>query len=87
MPPSVDQPQSSASAEIVVRDKNGEIEVDDLPIPLIDDEDEMALDAQQENEKERQRLSEAVKQHQIDQNNMPAQPEGKTCSACSATDM
>ncbi|KAJ4306596.1 hypothetical protein N0V88_001401 [Collariella sp. IMI 366227] len=70
-----------AEDDIVVRDHNGE------------DPNEMeALNSQQENERERQRLAEAVKQHQIDQHSMPAQPEGKDPSSsstdsskCSAT--
>jgi hypothetical protein len=40
-----------------------------------------ALNAQHENEKERQRLVEAVKQHQIGQHNVPCHPEGKECSS------
>ncbi|KAK0727901.1 hypothetical protein B0T26DRAFT_637144 [Lasiosphaeria miniovina] len=72
------QHESSSSADIVIRDRNGEIELGDPPTPPLDDPDEVvALDTRQENEKERQRLSEAVKQHQIDQNSVPAQPEGE----------
>ncbi|KAK3378545.1 hypothetical protein B0H63DRAFT_525765 [Podospora didyma] len=76
-----EDPESSAEScsDIVIRDKNGEIELTDPSTPPLDDPDEMlALDTQQESEKERQRLAEAVKQHQIDQNNVPAQPEGKS---------
>ena len=40
----------SESSDIVVRDKNGEIELEDPPTPPIDDPDEIALDARQENE-------------------------------------
>ncbi|KAK4157216.1 hypothetical protein C8A00DRAFT_11939 [Chaetomidium leptoderma] len=70
--------------DIVVRDHNGEIELDDPPTPTIDDPEDMeALEARHENEMERQRLSEAVKQHQIDQHNVPAQPEGKAFSSSS----
>lgn len=70
---------ASLPEDIVVRDKNGEIELGDPPTPPIDDAEEIeALDAQHENEMERQRLAEAVKQHQIDQNSvLPAHPEGK----------
>ena len=69
---------ASPPGDIVVRDKNGEIELGDPPTPPVDDADEIgALDARHENEMERQRLSEAVKQHQIDQNSVLAQPEGK----------
>jgi hypothetical protein len=69
-------PPPPESTDIVVRDKNGEVELGDPPTPPIDDPDELVLDARQENEKERQRLAEQVKQHQIDQNSVPAQPEG-----------
>ncbi|KAK3374062.1 hypothetical protein B0T24DRAFT_286513 [Lasiosphaeria ovina] len=77
--PSLPSPlESPSSADIVIRDRNGEIELGDPPTPPLDDPDEVvALDTRQENEKERQRLSEAVKQHQIDQNSVPAQPEGE----------
>jgi hypothetical protein len=44
------------------------------------DPEEEVHDAGQEHEKERQRLAEAVKQHQIDQNSVPAQPEGTASS-------
>lgn len=65
------------SDDIVVRDQDGEVECGDPPTPPVDDpEEEGLLDPTQENERERQRLAEAVKQHQIDQNSVPAQPEG-----------
>lgn len=73
--------ESPSQEDIVVRDKNGEIQLGDPPTPPIDDAEELlALDARHENEKERQRLAEAVKQHQIGQNSVvvPAQPEGKS---------
>lgn len=67
----------SASSDIVVRDKNGEVELDEPPTLVVDDPDEIALDMRQENEKERQRLADAVKHHQniVNQNSVPAQPE------------
>ncbi|KAI0167114.1 hypothetical protein GGR52DRAFT_575077 [Hypoxylon sp. FL1284] len=66
----------SETSEIVLRDKNGEIEVDDPPTPPLDDPDEAAaLDEAQENERERQRLAEAVRHHQISHNPAPEQPE------------
>ena len=62
----------------MVRDQNGEIELDDPPTPPIDEPDQVgALEAQHESERERERLAEAVKQYQIDQNSVLAQPEGK----------
>ncbi|KAJ9142684.1 hypothetical protein NKR23_g6978 [Pleurostoma richardsiae] len=60
---------------IVVRDRNGEVALEDPPTPLVDDPDEVALDSRLENEKERQRLADAVKFHQINQHSVPAQPE------------
>lgn len=75
----LDTDAQSESSDIVMRDKDGEIQLGDPPTPPIDDPDELPLDPMQDNEKERQRLSEAVKQHQIDQNSLPSQPEGKSC--------
>lgn len=72
----LDTDAQSESSDIVIRDKNGEIELGEPPTPPIDDLDELPPDARQDNEKERQRLSEAVKQHQIGQNSVPSQPEG-----------
>ncbi|KAK4453272.1 hypothetical protein QBC34DRAFT_220693 [Podospora aff. communis PSN243] len=60
--------------DIVIRDKNGEIEIGDPPTPVIEAE-EVGVDAGVEGERERRRLAEAVKQHQIGQNSIPAQPE------------
>ncbi|KAK3308578.1 uncharacterized protein B0T15DRAFT_429503 [Chaetomium strumarium] len=71
--------------DIVVRDHNGEIELDDPPTPVDETVDMEALNAQHENEKERQRLAEAVKQHQIGQHNVPCHPEGKECSSCNSS--
>ena len=73
----LDADAQSESSDIVVRDKNGEVDLGELPPPSVEEPDEIPLDARQDNEKERQRLSEAVKQHQIDQNSVPSQPEGK----------
>ncbi|KAI0532511.1 hypothetical protein GGR58DRAFT_177304 [Xylaria digitata] len=66
----------SETSEIVIRDKNGEFEIEDPPTPPLDDpDDEVALDDAQENERERQKLAEAVRHHQINHTRMPAQPE------------
>lgn len=68
---------NSETDDIVVRDQNGEVECGDPPTPPVDeDEDEHMMDSNQESKSERQRLAEAVKQHQIDQNSVPARPEG-----------
>lgn len=65
----------SESSEIVVRDKNGEFEVEDPPTPPMDEpDDDAALDDSQENEKERQRLAEAVRILQM-HTHVPAQQE------------
>ncbi|RYP62871.1 hypothetical protein DL769_007130 [Monosporascus sp. CRB-8-3] len=67
------------TSEIVVRDKNGEFEVGDPPTPPLDDpaaeEENGALDDAQENERERHRLAEAVRHHQVNHNRTHAQPE------------
>lgn len=42
----------SASSDIVVRDKNGDVELDEPPTLVVDDPDEIALDMRQENESE-----------------------------------
>ncbi|KAI0810613.1 hypothetical protein GGR55DRAFT_678578 [Xylaria sp. FL0064] len=66
----------SETSEIVIRDQNGEFEIEDPPTPPLDDpDDEVALDDAQENERERQRLAEAVRHHQINHTRMPVQPE------------
>ncbi|KAK3905341.1 hypothetical protein C8A05DRAFT_41729 [Staphylotrichum tortipilum] len=64
--------------DIVVRDHNGEIELGDPPtLPLDEAEDMEAQEARRQDEKERQRLAEAIRQHQIGQHSVPAQPEGR----------
>ncbi|KAF4980860.1 hypothetical protein FZEAL_3234 [Fusarium zealandicum] len=65
----------SETSEIVVRDQHGEIELGDPPTPELEDEDELPMDHRQESEKERQRLAEAVKHHQINRTAVPEQPE------------
>ncbi|KAI0598037.1 hypothetical protein F4775DRAFT_206710 [Biscogniauxia sp. FL1348] len=63
----------SDTSEIVIRDKNGDFEMGDPPTPPLEDLDEVVLDDAQENERERQKLAETVRHHQI--NRTPAQPE------------
>ncbi|CAK7234406.1 hypothetical protein SCUCBS95973_008925 [Sporothrix curviconia] len=65
---------SSGPAEIVVRDRNGEVELVDPPSPTADEMGEMALDARQESERERQRLADTIKYHQ-QRTSIPGQPE------------
>jgi hypothetical protein len=72
----MDGANDDESEDIVVRDQNGEVELGDLETPPVDEVDEEQVDPALGNERERQRLAQAVKQHQIDQNSVPAQPEG-----------
>lgn len=66
----------SDTSDIVLRDKDGEFEVGDPPTPPDDGlDDGGAPDEAQENERERQRLAEIVKHHQINHNRTPEQPE------------
>lgn len=46
----VEEDESASSSDIVVRDKNGDVELDEPPELVIDDPDEIALDMRQENE-------------------------------------
>lgn len=48
----LDADAPAESSEIVVRDKNGDVELDDPPTPPIDDPDEIALDPRQQSESE-----------------------------------
>ncbi|KAK3995104.1 hypothetical protein QBC44DRAFT_321207 [Cladorrhinum sp. PSN332] len=65
---------SPSADDIVVRDQNGEIELGDPPTPPIDDPDELeAIEEQLELERERQRLADAIKQRQADQNRVTVQ--------------
>jgi hypothetical protein len=85
------EPESDSS-EIVIRDKNGEFEIGDLPMTAYDDEHEEG-DVQDDEKseiscfivdmgadvrvEERQRLADAVKHHQRDRNRAPSEPAGK----------
>lgn len=86
------EPESDSS-EIVIRDKNGEYEIGDLPMTAYDDEHEEG-DAQDDEKseytfwgfggvdadvgiEERQRLADAVKHHQRDRNRAPSEPAGE----------
>lgn len=77
--------------DIVIRDKNGEVELSGDPAsPDVgggggggggeEDDEEAAAAAEVaaavERERERERLAEAVRQHQVDQNSVPVRPEG-----------
>ncbi|OLN84886.1 cytokinesis protein 3 [Colletotrichum chlorophyti] len=69
-------PPPAAAAEIVVRDEHGEIELGELPALVFDEADDAAaMDDREESKKERQRLAEAVKQHQVNHATVRDQPE------------
>ncbi|GKT40700.1 uncharacterized protein ColSpa_00881 [Colletotrichum spaethianum] len=71
-PPAV----AAEPAEIVVRDEHGEVELGELPTLVFDEADEVAaMDDREESNKERQRLAEAVKQHQVNHTAVREQPE------------
>ncbi|KAK4063410.1 uncharacterized protein Triagg1_9430 [Trichoderma aggressivum f. europaeum] len=70
------QQQQSEAAELVVRDQHGEVEIGNPPTPVVDDEEELqALEYQQENEREKQRLAEAIRHYQISHSSMADQPD------------
>ncbi|CAK7267303.1 hypothetical protein SEPCBS119000_002473 [Sporothrix epigloea] len=60
--------------EIVVRDRNGEVELVDPPSPSADEMGEAALDTWQESKREQQRLADIIKYHQ-QRTSIPGQPE------------
>ncbi|CZS93686.1 uncharacterized protein RAG0_03855 [Rhynchosporium agropyri] len=70
----LDVDPESDSSDIVIRDKNGEFEIEDLPVQTFDEQDEGAHGEEKEDEKERQRLADAVKHHQRDRNRAPSEP-------------
>ncbi|KAL1897425.1 hypothetical protein Sste5346_004162 [Sporothrix stenoceras] len=67
-------PASRGPVEIVVRDRNGELELVDPPSPTADEMGETPLDARQESERERQRLADTIKYHQ-QRTSIPGQSE------------
>ncbi|EHK50694.1 hypothetical protein TRIATDRAFT_180888, partial [Trichoderma atroviride IMI 206040] len=70
-------PRAEAS-DLVVRDQHGEVEIGNPPTPVVDDEEELqALEYQQENEREKQRLAEAIRHYQISHSSIADQPDGK----------
>ncbi|KAH8821549.1 hypothetical protein F5884DRAFT_745864 [Xylogone sp. PMI_703] len=60
------------TSDIVIRDKNGDFDIGDPSMPYLDDEEGGEGD-RREDEKERQRLSDAVKHHR-DRNRAPSEP-------------
>ncbi|ORY71623.1 uncharacterized protein BCR38DRAFT_480123 [Pseudomassariella vexata] len=71
----IDVLSEADTSEIVIRDQNGEVQVGDPPAPSDDEAEVEALDDAQENERERRKLAEAVKHHQINHNRAPAELE------------
>lgn len=65
---------NSDTSDIVIRDKNGDFEVGDPHIQSLDEPDEAGHGDALEDEKERQRLLDAVKHHQRDRNRAPSEP-------------
>ncbi|KAH7363103.1 hypothetical protein B0T11DRAFT_91086 [Plectosphaerella cucumerina] len=66
----------SESGDVVVRDRNGDIVIGELPMAgVLDDGDEGVMHDQEESKQERQRLADAVKQHRVNHAAVPDQPE------------
>ncbi|KAH8683353.1 hypothetical protein BGZ60DRAFT_524680 [Tricladium varicosporioides] len=70
----LDIDHESDTSDIVIRDKNGEFEIGDPPMQSFDDQEEGGVGDAHEDEKERQRLADAVKHHQRDRNRAPSEP-------------
>ncbi|KAK2628471.1 hypothetical protein QTJ16_001574 [Diplocarpon rosae] len=64
----------SDSSDIVIRDQNGDFEIEDPQTQLFDGPEEGAHVDAHEDEKERQRLADAVKHHLRDRNRAPSEP-------------
>jgi len=58
----------------VIRDKNGEYEVEGLDMRMGCEEEAEGEEEGREGEKERQRLADAVKHHTRDRNRAPSEP-------------
>ncbi|CAG8962316.1 hypothetical protein HYALB_00003010 [Hymenoscyphus albidus] len=64
---------SSDSSDIVIRDSNGEFEIGDPPMQSFDEQEVVAAHDEGLEDKERQRISDAVKHHR-DRNRAPSEP-------------
>ncbi|RFU26882.1 hypothetical protein B7463_g9440, partial [Scytalidium lignicola] len=60
------------TSDIVIRDKNGDFDIGEPPVQCLEDEEGGEIDPK-EDEKERQRLADAVKHHR-DRNRAPSEP-------------
>ncbi|KAL6854191.1 hypothetical protein J3F83DRAFT_489435 [Trichoderma novae-zelandiae] len=70
------QQRCDTSSDLVVRDKNGDAEVGNPPPLVVDDEDELqALEIQLENEREKKRLTEALRLYRINHSSIAHQPD------------
>ncbi|PSS10594.1 hypothetical protein M430DRAFT_21949 [Amorphotheca resinae ATCC 22711] len=70
----LDNEHDLGTSDIVIRDKNGDFDIGDPPMQSLDEPEEGGQVDAQEDEKERQRLAEAVKHHQRDRNRAPSEP-------------
>jgi len=70
----LDTEHESETSDIVIRDKNGDFEIGDPPVQSMDEQEEGGPEDAREDEKERQRLADAVKHHQRDRNRAPSEP-------------
>ncbi|KAL5615619.1 hypothetical protein BROUX41_005658 [Berkeleyomyces rouxiae] len=69
-------------SQLVVRDKNGEVHISDTSV---DDEADLALQERADKEKDRLRLREAVKHHQMTRSIGTAQPDDELLSEVKAS--
>ncbi|RDW89528.1 UPF0220 protein [Coleophoma cylindrospora] len=70
----LDLEPDSGTSDIVIRDKNGDIQICDPPLQSLDETEDGAMGDAHEDEKERQRLADAVRHHQRDRNRAPSEP-------------
>jgi len=64
----------TSGSDIVIRDKNGEFEVEGPDLRMGCEEEGVGDEEGREGEKERQRLADAVKHHTRDRNRAPSEP-------------
>ncbi|KAL3427096.1 hypothetical protein PVAG01_00605 [Phlyctema vagabunda] len=81
----LDLEPESGTSDIVIRDKNGDIQICDPPLQSLDEHEDGASGDGHDEEKERQRLADAVRHHQRDRNRAPSEPAGRWSMLCSRT--
>jgi len=69
----LDTGHESENSDIVIRDQNGDFEIGDLPMESADDPEEGPDQDAREDEKERQRIADAVKHHR-EKHRAPSEP-------------